>query len=384
MSSRCPDCGAERDPAWRFCRSCGSSRPVTAAVPVFCVACGTQVDPTWRYCRSCGASAPATEPVAAGDDAAPEPGEAEPAAPPPFDQLDRIMDSLRGPRPADEDPPAVELISRRDEVIEVEPSPPLPRPVPATRRAPRIEQRLHTAGEDIQRRRDAPDPITGRGADGLPAYRSPTTLGHATAFAFLVLGVLAVATVLGLLRLNLSLEESGGTGAGVASARSLVDTWLRPLTIVVGVAAFGLLVAWSHRVYANVASFGLDDLRVPTTWTIPSWFIPPVNLVLPQQILGDAWRGAAPGAETDPAWRTGRTSPWVVAWWFLLVSCLVALVWVAFLGTDTLEAALDANAWSVVGHGLLAFASVAAVNAIVAIDNRQEAHYRGRRAAALR
>ncbi len=77
---RCPRCGAENAPNYRFCRECGAPLPLT------CPQCGQEVEPGVKFCPYCGqrlaAEAPA-QPAASAPVTPPPQPSAAPVTPPP-------------------------------------------------------------------------------------------------------------------------------------------------------------------------------------------------------------------------------------------------------------------------------------------------------------
>ncbi|MBC7255883.1 MAG: RDD family protein, partial [Chloroflexi bacterium] len=75
---KCPQCGAENAPNYRFCRECGAPLQRT------CPQCGQEVEPGVKFCPYCGQRLTTEAPAqSAAAPATPPPAYTPPAAPPP-------------------------------------------------------------------------------------------------------------------------------------------------------------------------------------------------------------------------------------------------------------------------------------------------------------
>lgn len=218
-------------------------------------------------------------------------------------------------------------------------------------------------------------------AAAISRFRDAAPVGQVAQLAFLAVGSVAIAAVVALVILNNRLEEFGvaveGDYARVETAQRVVDTWLRPVLVALGAAAVVLFAIWGHRVYANLAAFGKRDLRLPTHAALWSWLVPVVNLVIPRRLIDDAWRGSDVYAFTDPEWKARPGNAWLrTAWWaggaFIIFTIIGQLE-----GAATVENAMDANAWAMLGYGALIVCCLAAVRTISAVTDRQDTRARG-------
>ncbi len=212
-------------------------------------------------------------------------------------------------------------------------------------------------------------------------FRDPAPVGQMAQLAFLAVGSVAIAAVVALVILNNRLEEFGvaveGEYARVETAQRVVDTWLRPVLVALGVGALALFAVWGHRVYANLTAFGKQDLRLPTHAALWSWIVPIVNLVIPRRLIDDAWRGSDVYAFTDPDWKARPGNAWLRTAWWAGGAFIVFTIIGQFVGAATVEKAMDANAWAMLGYGALIVCCLAAVRTIAAITDRQDTRARG-------
>ncbi|HEX5615840.1 MAG TPA: DUF4328 domain-containing protein [Acidimicrobiia bacterium] len=80
-----------------------------------------------------------------------------------------------------------------------------------------------------------------------------------------------------------------------------------------------VFIVWLHAATKNLRAFGYRDLRYGPGWAIGGWFVPFANLVIPKQVVDDAWRGADPQAA--PSGRPAGPVPGVfLAWWLAFLA----------------------------------------------------------------
>ena len=98
------------------------------------------------------------------------------------------------------------------------------------------------------------------------------------------------------------------------------------LTFVAYLSAIVFFISWFRRAYRNLPALGATGLRYRSGWTIGSWFIPIVGLILPKQIANDIWRASDPDERSDlgTLWQ-GDEVPAVYQWWwgFFVVGSLL-------------------------------------------------------------
>ncbi|NNF69286.1 MAG: DUF4328 domain-containing protein [Acidimicrobiia bacterium] len=348
--SFCLHCGATRSGDEPFCGTCGSNIEVMEMSPrqLECPSCHNAVGVTWSHCGACGVSlAAGTRPLLRAV------GEAPPPPPP-------------APTPEIEPIPRVHLISQprdildvvdlnEDRVVTAEPAIPVAR----------IDEALHTSIADMKGGYEATNDV--------PGYLTAGPVGQWAQLALLAFGLVAVATIGGLLLLNIRLDafrEGTGTLEAAERIRDILNLWLRPLAVGFGALALGLVIAWAYRAHENLGAFGISQRRVPGWASLVSWFVPVVNLVTPRRVINDAWRGSHPDA-TERNWTSYRRNRWVDVWWVAAVAAIGAAVLSFLEGNDTTAASMDGNTWLALGYGLLVLMVLAAVRTIETVNSRQ-------------
>lgn len=82
------------------------------------------------------------------------------------------------------------------------------------------------------------------------------------------------------------------------------------------VATAVLTMIWMYRAAVNHRALGRPGSTWSPLWGVFGWFVPPVLFVIPWLMLGELWRGSAPGTvANDPGWKRNPISPLVHAWW---------------------------------------------------------------------
>jgi eukaryotic-like serine/threonine-protein kinase len=98
------------------------------------------------------------------------------------------------------------------------------------------------------------------------------------------------------------------------------------LAFVVYLFVIVFFIRWFRRAYRNLPAVGATGLRYRSGWTIGSWFIPIVGLILPKQMANDIWRASDPDERPDQGtlWQ-GRETPPLYQWWwgFFVVGSLL-------------------------------------------------------------
>jgi hypothetical protein len=113
------------------------------------------------------------------------------------------------------------------------------------------------------------------------------------------------------------------------------------LTFVAYLFAIVFFISWFRRAYRNLPALGATDLRYRSGWTIGSWFIPIVGLILPKQIANDIWRASDPDERPDlgTLWQ-GDEVPALYQWWwgfFVVGSLLGNAAFRAELAADDID-----------------------------------------------
>ena len=275
------------------------------------------------------------------------------------------------------DPPSVELISRKWDVIDLRPVEAEQAEEPLVSSSGPAPASTSTTDDQLVFEDVADD------GTGVESYRSSTRIGAMAQLALLILGLVAMVTIVALVVLNNRLEDfavdGSGTSDGIVSIRNVINQWLRPIMVGLGVVTLGLVIVWGHRVYSNLPPLGKPDLRMPRKAAIWSWFVPVVNLVLPARLINDAWRGADVYAAPDMMWKERPGNVYVPIFWLAIIGFVVATIVGGLLGADPVETALDSNGWAAIGYGLLIIGCLAAVRMIGTISDRQQTRARSLR-----
>lgn len=137
-----------------------------------------------------------------------------------------------------------------------------------------------------------------------------------------------------------------------------------------------LFLGWLYRARQTLTALGVHDLRFSPGWTVGAFLVPGLNLVWAPQAVHDVWRASDPGPGAPRIWPEVLT-PWIVAWWTLLVLATLA---------DPLPRRLDPQALAEVTLGpatlvlivaqlLEIAAAVLAIVVVRAIGRRQETRF---------
>jgi hypothetical protein len=136
-------------------------------------------------------------------------------------------------------------------------------------------------------------------------------------------------------------------------------------------------IRWFRRAYRNLPALGATGLRYRSGWTIGSWFIPIVGLILPKQIANDIWRASDPEERPDQGtlWQ-GDDVPALYQWWwgfFVVGSLLGNAAFRADLAADDLDGYRRAAAVTIASNLVDIVGATLAVLVIRRTTDRQEA-----------
>ncbi|MCP3973759.1 MAG: hypothetical protein GY720_04625 [bacterium] len=209
-------------------------------------------------------------------------------------------------------------------------------------------------------------PIDGR------TFSNPGLVGQGVQLTMLVAAGLAVAMIVAFTVLNNRLDGYATTGESlvrVESAQSIINTWMRPLLIGALLVAYVAAVLWARRVLRNILVF---DKSVPET-ALWMWVIPGANIFVLWQHLELAWKGSDVFTKDDPQWRKGKPNWWSFGFALLAIIAfgVIIFAWL-FMSSETFENAIDANAVSIIGYGLLAASLLSGVRAVGTVVDRQQ------------
>lgn len=149
------------------------------------------------------------------------------------------------------------------------------------------------------------------------------------------------------------------------------------LTLVAYVFAIVFFISWFRRAYRNLPALGATGLRYRSGWTIGSWFIPIVGLILPKQIANDIWRASNPDRRPDQGtlWQGADTPPLYQWWWgfFVVGSLLGNASFRAELAADDIDGYRRAAAVAIASNLVDIVGAVLCVLVIRRTTTRQEA-----------
>jgi eukaryotic-like serine/threonine-protein kinase len=149
------------------------------------------------------------------------------------------------------------------------------------------------------------------------------------------------------------------------------------LTFVAYLSAIVFFISWFRRAYRNLPALGATGLRYRSGWTIGSWFIPIVGLILPKQIANDIWRASDPDERSDlgTLWQ-GDEVPALYQWWwgfFVVGSLLGNAAFRAELAADDIDGYRRAAVMTIASDVVDVVGATLAVLVIRRTTDRQEA-----------
>jgi eukaryotic-like serine/threonine-protein kinase len=149
------------------------------------------------------------------------------------------------------------------------------------------------------------------------------------------------------------------------------------LTFVAYPFAIVFFISWFRRAYRNLPALGATGLRYRSGWTIGSWFIPIVGLILPKQIANDIWRASDPDERLDQGtlWQ-GEEVPALYQWWwgfFVVGSFLGNAAFRADLAADDIDGYRRAAVVTIASNLVDIVGATLAVLVIRRTTDRQEA-----------
>jgi hypothetical protein len=149
------------------------------------------------------------------------------------------------------------------------------------------------------------------------------------------------------------------------------------LTFVAYLFAIVFFITWFRRAYRNLPALGATGLRYRSGWTIGSWFIPIVGLILPKRLANDVWRASDPDERPDQGtlWQ-GDEVPALYQWWwgfFVAGSLLGNAAFRADLAADDIDGYRRAAAVTIASDLVDVVGATLAVLVIRRTTARQEA-----------
>ncbi len=166
---------------------------------------------------------------------------------------------------------------------------------------------------------------------GIATLRTWSTVARGTIALFLfVLALLILANGLLLYR-----ELTVGMGMGLRAYSPVLALALGATNALLGLfllVAMVPVIGWTYRAHANLHQAGLDELRYSPRWSVGSFFVPLVNLVVPFR----AMRELHNRSHGEGPWQAATPVGDVTSWWACLISAFAVstvAAMVAFLAT---------------------------------------------------
>jgi hypothetical protein len=190
-----------------------------------------------------------------------------------------------------------------------------------------------------------PPPVPGEAPEaGWSTYRSVSFIWKVLAA---LLGTAALLDALAIVSDIAEYELLGriATGRGFTLAEAEASDTRQGIFGILQTAIFipaGIVfIVWLHRVYSNLRTLGVEDLRFRRWWTIGGWFIPIWGQFRPKQLVNDVWRGSDPslGKDESLSWRGTPVPSWWIVWWlaFLLSNQAGYFAFRVGLPADTID-----------------------------------------------
>lgn len=151
---------------------------------------------------------------------------------------------------------------------------------------------------------------------GIATLRTWSTVARGAIGLFLFILALLI-LVNGLLLFE---ELTNGMSVGVYSPElAMVLTGTNVFVSLFLLIAAVPVVGWIYRAHANLHEAGLDELRYSPRWSVGSFFVPLVNLVVPFR----AMRELHNRSHGEGPWQAASAVGDVTSWWACLISAIV-------------------------------------------------------------
>ena len=133
-----------------------------------------------------------------------------------------------------------------------------------------------------------------------------------------------------------------------------------------------VFVAWTRRMYRNVAPLG-DTTRFAPGWAVGAWFVPILNWFRPKQILDEVWRAGTRAGRPESASDVTSDSALPDAWWAtFLIASIGSRIGTGMRDADDLRGTAHALAMSSMLEVVWMIAAVLAFWFVVRASDRQE------------
>ena len=211
--------------------------------------------------------------------------------------------------------------------------------------------------------------------DATHAYRSPSVLAYMAVAVLILLGIIAVATILST-KAEIDLLQRVVAGEAITEAEALANDTRQQLVslIFLGVYATSAVafIAWMYRASQNLASLNGYNRRYqkyPPVHTVFWWFVPVAHLWQPYRVMKSIWNESH-GVTEDVS------SRWLMVWWlFWLV--FNALGWVTLWtmfdpAYANIESLINADYRTIASQLCMVVAGVLAVVIVLKVTRAQD------------
>lgn len=167
-------------------------------------------------------------------------------------------------------------------------------------------------------------------------------------------------------------------GGFVSKADALAsDNFVRgasALQLVTYIGAGIAFLMWLYRAVANNAALGAAGSRFTPGGAVGWWFVPVANMIRPEQVVEEAWRGASTAQRSTPTTPAAMRSPTLVRLWWGAWSLnnVMAVLVVLILRTQALPALHDATVARIAGQAVGIIAAILAIAVVVKLTAGQK------------
>ena len=206
----------------------------------------------------------------------------------------------------------------------------------------------------------------------LSSFRSAHPQANVVKILLIANAVLSgISLIIGALALAFPLNDEQEIGDNpVGFAIGLVALGLALFSALIYITTVVFFLVWLYRSANNLRAFGARHLNYSPGWSVGSFFVPFVNLVIPYRATKEVWQNSVP---PDQTFLSAPSPPgWFPAWWtfWLLSSWANNISLRLSFNENVSEDAIGII--SMIADALSIVAAVFAMIVVGAIDRRQE------------
>lgn len=152
---------------------------------------------------------------------------------------------------------------------------------------------------------------------------------------------------------------------------ALLAVGLTVIQLLVYIATVVLFLMWLYRAHENLAAFGVPktQMEYSSGWTVGSFFVPIVSLIIPYRAVREVWRKSVP-QQTSMFGALDPPSYFPIWWGFWIVSNIIDQIYFRLSWRE--DAASDAVAILGIVSGVLGIiAALLAVKVVREIQHQQ-------------